>query len=248
MPLPGKAPKQPTHGCGGINKSTINHHPYCIYMDDDSILKIGSVGAAFVHLTSFPLQFLFYSQQYFHRFTVAFLFIIFAFNVCVAQQKQVEEYDKKPYTHLPFNEDTGRLQFAIVSDLWGGNRPGIFEDAVDKLNLLQPQLVLSVGDLTSGKTHNTAIMEQQWNDFNSKVQPLTMPFFYVPGNHDIGNADMEREWQKRFGNTYYHFVYKNVLFLCLNTEDGGASKGISDEQVKYFQKVIADHPNVRWTF
>ena len=67
-----------------------------------------------------------------------------------------------------------------------------------------------------------------------------MPFFYVPGNHDIGNAMMEREWKKRFGAAYYHFVYKNALFITINTEDGGRS-GISDEQVNYFKKILADN-------
>jgi hypothetical protein len=67
------------------------------------------------------------------------------------------------------------------------------------------------------------------------------------GNHDIGNPLMEKFWQKRFGKTYYYFVYKNVLFLCVNTQDGGYS-GIGNEQVSYFEKAIKDHPDVRWTF
>lgn len=165
-----------------------------------------------------------------------------------AQQKQLGfTSNAKPVTHLHFNSDTGKLQFAIVSDLWGGNRPGVFEDAVDKLELLQPEFVMSVGDLIDGKTYDSAVVDEQWNDFRKKVGPLSMPFFYVPGNHDIGNPMMEREFRKRFGSPYYHFVYKNALFLTVNTEDGGRS-GISDQQVNYFKKVISDNPGVRWTF
>jgi len=153
----------------------------------------------------------------------------------------------KPVTNLHFNDDTSKLQFAIISDLWGGNRPGIFEDALVKLDLIQPQFVISVGDLIDGKTHDPVVIDKQWREFTEKVSSLSMPFFYVPGNHDIGNADMEREWQKRFGKPYYYFVYKNVLFLAVNTQDGGAS-GVNEEQIKYFQKAITDNPKVRWTF
>jgi predicted phosphodiesterase len=155
--------------------------------------------------------------------------------------------NKFPATHLSFNNDTNKIQFAIVADLWGGYRPGIFEDAVTKLELLQPQFVLSVGDLIDGKTYDSTVVDEQWKDFDQKVKPLSMPFFYVPGNHDIGNPMMEKEWKKRFGRAYYYFIYKNTLFLTINTEDGGKS-GISEEQVAYFKKILAENAGVRWTF
>jgi predicted phosphodiesterase len=176
--------------------------------------------------------------------TTAFFITAFTMNASIAQQKNPA---KVPFTNLQFNDDTGKVQFAIIADLWGGNRPGVFEDAVDKLNLLQPQFVISVGDLIDGKTHDASLIDKQWNEFNAKVRSLSMPFFYVPGNHDIGNADMEKEWMKRFGRPYYYFIYKNVLFLSVNTQDGGVS-AIDQQQIDYFKKAIADNPQVRWTF
>jgi len=175
---------------------------------------------------------------------IGFLFLVLLFKVSIAQQIPTGKF---PVTHLRFNEDTSKLQFAIISDIWGGNRPGVFEDAIEKLELLQPQFVISVGDLIDGKTYDPKLIKRQWDEFDAAIKPLEMPFFYVPGNHDIGNAIMEAEWRKRMGSPYYHFVYKNVLFLCINTEDGGKG-GIKDEQVSYFKKVITENTNVRWTF
>ncbi|MES2005594.1 MAG: metallophosphoesterase [Bacteroidota bacterium] len=152
-----------------------------------------------------------------------------------------------PFPHLPFNNDTGKIQFAIISDLWGGNRPGVFEDAVSKIELLQPQFVMSVGDLINGATYDTLLIDKQRDAFEQSIRPLTMPFFYVPGNHDIGNPVMEKQWIKRLGNPYYSFVYKNALFLVINTEDGGHG-GIGDQQIEYFKTAIYDNPKVRWTF
>lgn len=157
---------------------------------------------------------------------------------------------KQPYNHLAFKNDPCLFQFAIVTDRTGGHRPGVFMDGVNKLNLMQPEFVMSVGDLIEGYTLDTIELRRQWAEFESFVDALQMPFFYVPGNHDITNAVMEEVWLKRFGATYYHFIYKDVLFLCLNSEDQyrGAGRGtISDDQFEYIRKVLEEHQNVRWT-
>lgn len=169
-------------------------------------------------------------------------FLLLILSVCITLAQP-----KLPATHLFFNDDTSKLQFAIISDLWGGYRSGVLEDAVEKLEMLQPQFVMSVGDLIDGKTRDLKVLDEQWSEFNIHVNSLSMPFFYVPGNHDISNPWMEREWKRRLGRSYYYFIYSNVLFLCINTQDGGSS-AINAEQVNYFKKAIEENPEVRWTF
>lgn len=162
-------------------------------------------------------------------------------------QTQVKvETALKPWSHLAFNNDPNNFQFVVVSDRTGGARPGIFEDGVRKINLLQPEFVMSVGDLIQGGTLDRQIINTQWVEFRSFVDQLQMPFFFVPGNHDISNDVMADEWNKRFGKAYYHFVYRNVLFLCLNTEDPPPTK-MSAAQRDYVADVLAKNPQVRWT-
>ncbi|MEL7163607.1 MAG: metallophosphoesterase, partial [Bacteroidota bacterium] len=91
----------------------------------------------------------------------------------------------------------------------------------------------------------------QWNEFDAMIDRLKMPFFYLPGNHDITNAVMDSLWTARLGPKYYHFVYKDVLFLCLNSEDQyrGAGRGtISDAQYTWIEETLAANRDVRWTF
>jgi len=155
-----------------------------------------------------------------------------------------------PWTSLELNNDPCQFQFAVVTDRTGGHRPGVFERAVNKLNLLQPEFVLSVGDLIEGYTEDTIELIRQWEEFDGFVQKLDMPFFYVPGNHDITNPVMEGLWHRRLGPTYYHFVYKDVLFLCLNSEEKiqGAGRGaMADAQYDYIERTLAEHPDVKWT-
>lgn len=157
---------------------------------------------------------------------------------------------KKPYTSLEVNNDPGNFQFAIVTDRTGGHRPGVFKEGVDKLNLLQPEFVMSVGDLIEGYTTDQEELLRQWEEFDGMVNDLEMPFFYVPGNHDITNPVMAELWEDRLGPSYYHFVYQDVLFLCLNSEDQarGAGRGtISDAQFEYIKKTLAEVQDVKWT-
>ena len=151
-----------------------------------------------------------------------------------------------PWTHLDLRNDPHHFQFAIVTDRTGGHRPGVFEDAVTKLNLLQPEFVVSVGNLIEGYTEDLEQLHAEWREFEGFVEQLEMPFFYVPGNHDISNPVMAKEWARRFGASYYHFVYRDVLFLCLNTEDQ-PPRNLSEEQITFVADGLAEHPDVRWT-
>jgi hypothetical protein len=162
---------------------------------------------------------------------------------------QVKVEDCNPWNHLRFNNDRDCFQFAFVSDRTGGARPNVFERAVQQLNLLQPEFVLSVGDLIQGGTEDQEKLTAQWKEFDGHIAKLEMPFFYVPGNHDISNAVMDQSWREKFGRRYYHFVYRNVLFLLLNSEDPPRVRPgrISPEQVAYVQRVLEENRSVRWT-
>ncbi|MCS7270435.1 MAG: metallophosphoesterase [Gemmataceae bacterium] len=162
---------------------------------------------------------------------------------------QVEKGVKNPWTHLQVNADPEQFHFAIVADRTGGHRPKIFSQAVQRINLLQPQFVISVGDLIEGYTLKEDVVNQEWNEFDGYVKHFAMPFFYVPGNHDLTNKMQVRVWEERYGRRYYSFVYKNVLFLCLNSETPPDGMGTIDpEQQKWVAQVCAAHPQVRWTF
>ena len=154
---------------------------------------------------------------------------------------------QNPWTNLDFYNDPSNFQFALVSDNTGGARPGIFELAVEKLNLMMPEFVLSVGDLIEGYTRDTTRIFAEWDDFNAKVEKLKMPFFYLPGNHDITNSVMQKEWEERYGRRYYYFTYKDVLFLILDSEDD-KDNYFSETQTSFALDALKSNPNVRWTF
>lgn len=52
-----------------------------------------------------------------------------------------------PWTLAPTGRPDGQFTFAVIGDLNSGERDGVFEVAVEQLRLLQPELILSIGDL-----------------------------------------------------------------------------------------------------
>ena len=172
---------------------------------------------------------------------------------------------KKPWTHENFIADSGKFSFAIIPDRTGSERKGVFEEAVKKANMLQPDFIMSVGDLIQGPTdkkrQSPEHLREQWKELLSFTEKSQAPFFYIAGNHDISrtragfpraNEDSSMVWKEFAGeNTYYSFIYKDVLFLCLNGMEGRDSRvpqiGITDKQAEWAIDVLKKHQNVRWT-
>jgi len=101
---------------------------------------------------------------------------------------------KAPWTDLDFLNDSDEFQFAIISDLHGGNRSGICEKAGEKTNLMQPEFVPSVGALNEGYTEDEGGIDRQRTEFERLIEPLEMRFFFVPGNHDLTSKLLTEKW------------------------------------------------------
>lgn len=189
-----------------------------------------------------------------------------------------------PWSHDRFDDAADKFTFAIFSDLNSGEREGVFEVAVAQLSLLRPEFIISVGDLIDGGSEDRGKLGREWDSFDRRAMQAPAPVFYVGGNHDLTNQTMRQVWAERYGSRYYYFVYKNVLFLVLDTEDYAAERmqeiylaraaaievldgdhperaqqmeyfrmpervtgEIGPDQSNYFQEVIANHADVRWT-
>ena len=161
-----------------------------------------------------------------------------------------------PWSSLAANDAAENFHFVVVSDRTGGARPGVFASAIPKVNVLEPAFVVSVGDLIEGYTEDQAQIDGEWDEFVGFIEQLEVPFFYAAGNHDMSNAAMAQTWQARFGPSFYRFVYKDVLFLVLNSElFGMVSKPDTPvpgpwtqaEQLAFVERTLAEVPDPRWT-
>jgi hypothetical protein len=76
---------------------------------------------------------------------------------------RIQTGDRNPWTNLQFNDRRENFQFVIVTDRTGGRRPGVFSQAVEQINLMQPEFVLSVGDLIEGYTEDPGQWALEWS-------------------------------------------------------------------------------------
>jgi 3',5'-cyclic AMP phosphodiesterase CpdA len=154
----------------------------------------------------------------------------------------------KPWTSTDFTNDPAAFQFIIIGDRTGGaNAEQTFALAVEQFNLLQPEFIINVGDMIEGYSEDKAELNAEWDEVDAMLGRLDMPFFRVPGNHDIANKVAQEVWQERHGATYYYFRYKDVLFLVLDSEDPPreAPEGIKEKLELYNRLQVEDPPKAQ---
>ncbi len=152
-------------------------------------------------------------------------------------------------------EDNG-FQFVFFTDVHlqqEKNAVYAFDKAIQKINQLQPDFVISGGDNITdalGQTFETA--DRLYNLYGRSIKKLKMPIYHVLGNHDVfgiykesGVKSTHPEFGKkmfshRLGKTHYAFSHKGWHFIILDsvllTEEGKYVGGVDDTQVQWLQR------------
>jgi 3',5'-cyclic AMP phosphodiesterase CpdA len=119
----------------------------------------------------------------------------------------------------------------------GRNAVAGFKQAIESVNRLNPDFVLTGGDLVAdvlGQTYGRA--DSLYKLYLETCRDFKMPVYNTMGNHEIygifkeSGADKnnpeygERMFEKRIGPSYYSFDHKGWKFMILNSiEDTGES-------------------------
>lgn len=161
---------------------------------------------------------------------------------------------------LPPTKEQGVFHFVIYGDRTGGVPEGIkvLQQAVVDTNLLDPDLVMTVGDLIQGYSEKPQWMKEMV-EYHSVMDSLNMRWFPVAGNHDIywrgdGQAPdghHEANYEEHFGPLWYSFKHKNAGFIILYSDEGdpvsnrkgfteGSLQQMSEEQLEFLDKALAD--------
>ena len=89
-------------------------------------------------------------------------------------------------TVIPPAKDEESFQFVVYGDRTGGRPEGlqVLRQAVVDTNLLDPDLVLTVGDLIQGYNETPGWLTQM-REYKAIMNGLNMSWFPVAGNHDV---------------------------------------------------------------
>jgi hypothetical protein len=127
-----------------------------------------------------------------------------------------------------------RVQFVVFGDRTGREQPWFTAPAFDLVNALRPEFVLSVGDQIDGYVEEQGKFppeeiarrnREMWGIYDAFVARLTVPFFYVVGNHDMWNKASAAIYDEVHGPPYYSFDYKGIHVIALNSEEQKRTPG-----------------------
>jgi hypothetical protein len=156
-----------------------------------------------------------------------------------------------PWSHENFDSPGNggeRLTFALFADLTGGERPGVFDVAVEQLNLLRPELIVNVGDLIEGDSDDPAVLASQWDAFDERARRARAPIFYVGGNHDLTGQALRGVWAEEAVEIYRTEGPEAFAATEYATMPERTAGTIGAEQSAYFVDAIAANADALWTF
>lgn len=132
---------------------------------------------------------------------------------------------------LPLPKGDDVFHFIVFGDRTGGPPEGleVLKQAVTDTNLLNPDLVMNVGDMLPGYAGQEKWMADL-TDYRGIMEKLQMPWFPVAGNHDIywrgpnrPAGEHEANFEKHFGPLWYWFEHKKCAFIVLFTDEGNGT-------------------------
>jgi hypothetical protein len=154
---------------------------------------------------------------------------------------------------LPGAAPTGgeSFRFVVMGDRTGGHVDGIWEQAIREVNSLAPDFVICVGDLIEGYTEDPAQLATMWDEFSAITGKLNAPVFFCPGNHDVTNDLMLKEYIARWGKqgrSYYSFDYRGCHFVVLDFVSADRLPKFAQEQFRWLSADLAAAKDAQHVF
>ena len=141
------------------------------------------------------------------------------------------------------------FRLAVLSDRTGGHAPGIYRRVIEEINLLNPDIVVTVGDQIEGYGEDYERSAAEWDSVLALLGELEAPIYLIPGNHDIWDDTSEAMFTEKTGfKPYYSFDYGNTHFVVLDVSRIESSEDFPEEQRTWLVGDLERHRDAEHTF
>ncbi len=137
---------------------------------------------------------------------------------------------------------------------------GMYRDLIERVNSMKPEFVVHLGDIT----HPTPC-EPDYGDaalaFHKASEIFSMPYYLVPGNHDIGEKihpalpELDNKvsitkrniglYEQHFGRQRYSFRHQECLFIVINSLLINSGLDEEQQQWDWLEQILDDHAGDR---
>jgi len=171
--------------------------------------------------------------------------------------------------------DRPQFSFAIIADSHiteeeglaidgtietGKKVAGMYRDIIERVSAMEPEFVVHLGDIT-----HPAPSEPDYGDaalaFHKASDILSMPYYLVPGNHDIGeklhpalpelDADVSITkrnigmYEQHFGRQRYSFKHQDCMFIVINSMLINSGLEEEQDQWDWLEETLENHSGGR---
>lgn len=136
----------------------------------------------------------------------------------------------------------------------------LYEEAIKRVAAMNPAFVVHLGDMADPVPTSDA-QEASARMFHEVTKKLPMPYYVVPGNHDIGEklhkalpywddrvsitSETIAKYQKMHGPDHYNFEHAGCLFVVLNTLLVNSGFEEEEAQWTWLTQTLGDHKGKR---
>ena len=140
----------------------------------------------------------------------------------------------------PINSGATQQPCEFKFAVWGDTQfdtPAQFDKTLRETELLKPAFVVHTGDMITGYSYDKEKIRSQWARFKKDIEPLSMPFYPAPGNHDVTTTEIEPLYIEAWGegNLYYSFDHNGSHFIILDTNLNARIDEIPDEEMEWLK-------------
>jgi len=106
-----------------------------------------------------------------------------------------------------------------------GINSGVMGRIIDSAKSRGAAFIVNTGDVTTSGTKDELVL------YHDYTVSSGIPFFTVPGNHDVGKGGSSEAYEEVIGPPYYSFDYAGDHFVIIDNADD--ESGIADAQMQW---------------